>query len=60
MPAAPDSRTAPEARTRGVERFALLVAAAASLVLLGTVLWRCRLGFDFTDEGYYLASVAHP
>jgi hypothetical protein len=34
--------------------------ATAALLLLGLVLVRCRHGLDFTDEGYYLNSIADP
>jgi hypothetical protein len=44
----------------GLERIALAVSLAASLFLLGWVLLRCRSGFDFTDEGFYLNWISNP
>jgi hypothetical protein len=43
-----------------IERVALTVAVVATLLLVGTMLWRSHLGFDFTDEGYYLNSISNP
>ena len=37
-----------------------LVLASAALLLLVLVLVRCRHGLDFTDEGFYLNSIADP
>ena len=39
---------------------ALAVTVATSLVLIGWVLWCCRLGFDLMDEGYYLNWISNP
>jgi hypothetical protein len=39
---------------------ALTISVAASLSLLGWVLLRCRSGFDFTDEGFYLNWISNP
>ena len=39
---------------------ALALCASASLLLLGWVMYRCRSGFDFTDEGYYLNWISNP
>lgn len=44
----------------GLERTALAISLAASLFLLGWVLLRCRSGFDFTDEGFYLNWISNP
>jgi hypothetical protein len=52
---APKSKLA--ART---EWIALASSVAASLFLLGWVLLRCRSGFDFTDEGFYLNWISNP
>lgn len=41
-------------------RVALVASAAASLAILGWILWFCRFGLDFADEGYYLVSIAAP
>jgi hypothetical protein len=38
----------------------LAIAVTATIVLVATLLWRSRLGFDFTDEGYYLNFIANP
>src|ERR1044072_2972932 len=43
-----------------IERVALTVAVAATLLLVGTMLWRSHLGFDFTDEGFYLNTISNP
>jgi hypothetical protein len=37
-----------------------LILATAALLLLGLVLVRCRHGLDFSDEGFYLNSIADP
>src|ERR1700737_1011991 len=39
---------------------ALTISVVASLSLLGWVLLRCRAGFDFTDEGFYLNWISNP
>jgi hypothetical protein len=39
---------------------AFATAALASLSLLAWVILRCRSGFDFTDEGFYLNSISSP
>ena len=46
--------------TGRVENFALLISVAASVVLIGWIVWLCRCGIDFTDEGFYLNWIAHP
>jgi hypothetical protein len=33
---------------------------SASFLLFGWVLFRCRFGFDFTDEGFYLNWISNP
>jgi hypothetical protein len=43
-----------------MEWIALALAVAASLFLLGWVILRCRSGFDFADEGYYLNWISDP
>src|SRR5664279_2110705 len=43
-----------------MEWIAFAVAVAASLFLLGWVILRCRSGFDFTDEGFYLNWISSP
>jgi hypothetical protein len=45
--------------TKG-EWAALAVTVLASMALLCGVLIRCRSGFDFTDEGYYLNWISDP
>jgi hypothetical protein len=39
---------------------ALLVSVGASLTLVGWVMLRCRSGFQFTDEGFYLNWISNP
>ena len=39
---------------------ALAISIAATLFLLGWVTLRCRFGFDFTDEGFYLNWISSP
>lgn len=39
---------------------ALTISIVASLLLLGWVMLRCRSGFDFTDEGFYLNWISNP
>jgi hypothetical protein len=36
------------------------ISIVASLLLLGWVMLRCRSGFDFTDEGFYLNWISDP
>ena len=43
-----------------MEKVAVVIAVAATLVLVGTMLVRSHLGFDFTDEGFYLNSISDP
>lgn len=53
----------PSASARGAsvaETLALTIAVAATILLVGTLLWRSHLGLDFTDEGYYLNSISNP
>ena len=38
----------------------LVASAGISLVVVGWVLWYCRYGFDFADEGFYLVWIANP
>jgi hypothetical protein len=44
----------------GMQRAALALSIVASLSLLGWVMLRCRYGFDFTDEGFYLNWISNP
>lgn len=46
--------------TSTMEWTALASCVAASLWLVGTVMYRCRSGFDFTDEGFYLNWISKP
>lgn len=43
-----------------MEWIALVISAAASVLLLGWVMLRCRYGFEFTDEGFYLNWISNP
>jgi hypothetical protein len=43
-----------------VEWIALAICVSATLLLLGLVALRCRHGFDFTDEGFYLNWISNP
>ncbi|WP_186424844.1 hypothetical protein [Cupriavidus metallidurans] len=38
----------------------LLLSAGVSLLVLGWVLWYCRYGIDFADEGFYLVWISNP
>lgn len=38
----------------------LFVSIVATIVFLGRLLWLADHGFDFTDEGYYLAWISNP
>ncbi|MEA2880826.1 MAG: hypothetical protein QOH32_45 [Bradyrhizobium sp.] len=50
-----------QARIRSiVATVGLVTTVTATLVLVATMVWRSRLGFDFTDEGYYLNFIANP
>lgn len=42
------------------ESLALAVAVLAGVFLVSWVLWRCRYGIDFTDEGYFLLWISNP
>jgi len=44
----------------GMQRAGLAISIVASLLLLGWVMLRCRSGFDFTDEGFYLNWISNP
>src|ERR1700737_2646485 len=44
----------------GMQWIALLVSVGASLTLMGWVMLRCRSGFEFTDEGFYLNWISNP
>ena len=46
--------------TTTMEWVAAAVGIAASVLLLGWLIYRCRQGFDFTDEGYYLNWISSP
>ncbi|MET0674674.1 MAG: hypothetical protein ABW175_02640, partial [Bradyrhizobium sp.] len=43
-----------------MEWIALALCAASSALLLIWVMFHCRFGFDFTDEGYYLNWISSP
>jgi hypothetical protein len=43
-----------------MEWITLVISAVASVLLLGWVMLRCRSGFDFTDEGFYLNWISNP
>jgi hypothetical protein len=43
-----------------MQRVGLATSIIASLLLLGWVMLRCRSGFDFTDEGFYLNWISNP
>lgn len=38
----------------------LIASAVVSLIVLGWILWYCRYGLDFADEGFYLVWIADP
>jgi hypothetical protein len=44
----------------GMDWIALAISVAASLALLCLVIFRCRSGFEFTDESYYLNWISDP
>jgi len=44
----------------GAERLAGIAAVAASAALSLWLLWACRAGIDFTDEGFYLNWISNP
>jgi hypothetical protein len=43
-----------------VERIALTASAVATVAALGWLLWYCRYGIDFTDEGLALVWMSNP
>lgn len=47
-------------RTYTFSDLGLLVSLVATILLLGRLLWLANHGFDFTDEGYYLAWISNP
>jgi hypothetical protein len=53
-------RSAPARGAFVVETLALTLAVVATIQLVVTLLWRSHLGFDFTDEGYYLNLISNP
>jgi hypothetical protein len=57
--ACPDNATKSFFAVR-MEWIALASAIVASTFLLVWVMLRCRSGFDFTDEGYYLNWISNP
>lgn len=42
------------------DKVMLGLSVLCTLVTLGWVLWYCRYGFDFTDEGFYLVWMSNP
>ncbi len=42
------------------ENFAFILSAITTLFMLCWLLWRCRYGFDFTDESFYLIWISNP
>ncbi|MDW3681746.1 hypothetical protein RA280_08285 [Cupriavidus sp. CV2] len=42
------------------ERLLVIVSVIGAVCMLGWLLWYCRYGFDFTDEGFYLNWISHP
>lgn len=59
-PATGHSGSATQSLATGLEWMALAISVAASMSLLGWMLLRCRSGFDFTDEGFYLNWISNP
>jgi hypothetical protein len=55
-----DSNSGWRSLTTTMEWMAAAIGVAASVLLLGSVIYRCRYGFDFTDEGYYLNWISSP
>jgi hypothetical protein len=43
-----------------IDRITLAISVVASLALLCLVIFRCRSGFEFTDEAYYLNWMSDP
>ena len=39
-----------------LESYILIAIGLGNVLILGTVLWFCRYGIDFTDESFYLVS----
>jgi hypothetical protein len=61
LPSRPAAFAAPaDTDTQNTANTAGTLLAAASILLLLWVLKRCRYGFDFTDEGYYLNAIVDP
>lgn len=46
--------------TAALPWIALAICSSVTLLLLGWVIFRCRFGFDFTDEGFYLNWISNP
>ena len=42
------------------QRVLFTMAAFSAFAALGWVLWHCRYGIDFTDEGFYLVWMSNP
>lgn len=49
-----------EGRKTWLGRLLAVVSLTFSLCIVASVLWYCRYGFDFTDEGLYLNWISHP
>lgn len=49
-----------KARRTPFDRLLAVVSLLLSACIVGWVLWYCRYGFDFTDEGYYLNWISRP
>lgn len=43
-----------------MDRFILSFSGIVTVLTLGWVLWYCRFGIDFTDEGFYLVWMSNP
>ncbi|OPH82081.1 hypothetical protein [Nitrobacter vulgaris] len=46
--------------TAALERLALIISAVAAVGFVVTLLQNCSLGYDFSDEGYYLNWISGP
>lgn len=50
----------PARAARAAETLALTIAVTATILLVAILLQRSHLGYDFTDEGYYLNFISNP
>src|ERR1019366_10382367 len=56
----PGDRSCNQGPGFSADSFLLAASIAAGLCITAWVLWRCRFGYDLTDEGAYLTAISNP